>query len=185
MKILMSIQCHLWYNVTVDGWMQHQIWKKNVEFYMHSHLYYTPTNISKCHDVQTIYLPQLNGTPSPSTSFRCTLSANPRAVRINCSRGGTKVPCHKISTFVTGFHKRRFNYAGVSLVEFHLYDTNCTFKSDKNDIGVGFKLYSTIDGLGIYFEITLKLLLLDRNNDKATYIQSIAWCRQATAHCVN
>ena len=67
-------------------------------------------------------------------------------------------------------------------MEFHLNDANCTFNSDKNDVGVGFKLYSTIDGLGIYFEITLKLLLLDRNNDKATYIQSIAWCRQATAY---
>ena len=46
-------------------------------------------------------------------------------------------------------------------------------------------LYSMIDGLDISSEITLRLLLLNRNNDKTTYIQIIPRRRQTTRHGVN
>ena len=42
-----------------------------------------------------------------------------------------------------------------------------------------------IDGGGISYEIALRWLPLNFNDDKSTLVQVMAWCRQATSHPLN
>ena len=48
-----------------------------------------------------------------------------------------------------------------------------------------FMLIMIIDGGGISYEIALRWLPLNFNDDKSTLVQVMAWCRQATSHHLN
>ena len=48
-----------------------------------------------------------------------------------------------------------------------------------------FKWILVIDGWGISCEITLIWLSLDFTDDGSTLVQVMAWCRQATRHCLS
>ena len=43
------------------------------------------------------------------------------------------------------------------------------------------QIISVIDGWGISFELALRWMSLDLNDDKSTLVQVMAWCRQATS----
>ena len=45
-----------------------------------------------------------------------------------------------------------------------------------------FQIISVIDGWGISCELTLRWMSLDLTNDESTWVQVMAWCRQATSH---
>ena len=45
-----------------------------------------------------------------------------------------------------------------------------------------FQIISVTDGWGISCELALRWISLDLTDDKATLVQVIAWCRQATSH---
>ena len=48
-----------------------------------------------------------------------------------------------------------------------------------------FKPILVIDGDGISYEITIRWMALDHTTDKWTLVQIMAWCRQATGHCLS
>ena len=45
-----------------------------------------------------------------------------------------------------------------------------------------FQIISVIDGWGIFYELALSSMSLDLTAYKSTFIQVMAWCRQATSH---
>ena len=47
------------------------------------------------------------------------------------------------------------------------------------------KLILVNSGWGISYEIALRWMPLDLTDDKSTLVQVIAWCRQATSHCLS
>ena len=48
-----------------------------------------------------------------------------------------------------------------------------------------FQLILVIDGGSISCKIVLKWMLMDLTGVKSTLVQVMAWCRQATSHCLN
>ena len=47
------------------------------------------------------------------------------------------------------------------------------------------QIISVVDGWGISFELALRWMSLDLTDDKSTLVQVMAWCHQATSHCLN
>ena len=52
-------------------------------------------------------------------------------------------------------------------------------------LNVIFKQILAIDGWGICCEIALIWMSLDFTDDQSTLVQVMAWCRQATSHCLS
>ena len=50
--------------------------------------------------------------------------------------------------------------------------------------GVIFKPILLNGGWGISYEIALRCMPLDPTDDQSTLVQVMAWCRQATSHCL-
>ena len=48
-----------------------------------------------------------------------------------------------------------------------------------------FKIILLIDGWGFSYEITLRWMSADLTDVKSTLVQVMAWCRQATSHCLS
>ena len=48
-----------------------------------------------------------------------------------------------------------------------------------------FQIISVIDGWVISCELALRWISLDLTDDKSTLVQVMAWCRQATSHCLS
>ena len=48
-----------------------------------------------------------------------------------------------------------------------------------------YKLTLVNGGWGISYEIALRWMPLDFTDDKSTLVQVMAWCRQATSHCLS
>ena len=48
-----------------------------------------------------------------------------------------------------------------------------------------FKLILVTDGCDISTETALRWTSMDHSDDKLTLVQVMAWCRQATGHCLN
>ena len=74
---------------------------------------------------------------------------------------------------------------------FHLYEA-ILFMLPLNSLAPGklewhfwyliLQIISMIDGWGISFELTLRLMSLDLTDEKSTLVQVMSWFRQATSH---
>ena len=56
---------------------------------------------------------------------------------------------------------------------------------ERNLRKVIFKLILMIGGWGIFCKIALRWMPMDLTDDKSTLVQVMAWCHQATSHCLS
>ena len=78
-----------------------------------------------------------------------------------------------------------YNLSGV----FHLFEWAILFfnswEFEWNFRYVNFKQILVIDGWGISCEIALIWMSLEFTDNQSTLVQVMAWCRQATSHCLS
>ena len=76
-------------------------------------------------------------------------------------------------------------YAKRTIIKRSKLNSLAPGKFEWNFRNVIFKQILVIDGWGISCEIALTWMSLDFTDDQSTLVQVMAWCRQATSHCLS